>query len=155
MPCVFMWLLPVRSHAIHHGVVLQEQALPHLEGRMSIPLRQPGYRVEVLDKSMRVWPHPHQEWESWGRCAATLNIFGYFYVAHRPQLGGASRRKQKRSVDELDTSIVAQRFIVVKSHTSENPFSNASVPSTDLLLLLPEGVHNSSPYRTVSFSHKF
>ena len=69
MPRVFMWLLPVRLHAVHHGVVLQGQALLPLEGRTSIHPCHPGHCLAVPDKSIRVWPRPHQGWESWGRCA--------------------------------------------------------------------------------------
>ena len=69
------WLLPVRSHAVHHGAMLQGQALLHQEGRTSIHLRHPRYCLAVPDKSIRVRPHAHQGWESWGRCAAAQHTF--------------------------------------------------------------------------------
>ena len=47
MPRAFTWLLPLRSHAVHHGVVLQGQALLYREGQASIHPHQPGYRQKA------------------------------------------------------------------------------------------------------------
>ena len=54
----FMWQLPVRLHVVHHGVVLQGQALLHWERWVSIHLCQSGNSVTVPDESMRTRLHP-------------------------------------------------------------------------------------------------
>ena len=59
MPYVLTQLLPVRLHGVHHGVVLEGQALLHQEGRVSIHPCQPGHSLAVPDWFVRVQPHPH------------------------------------------------------------------------------------------------
>ena len=65
------WLLGhvpllARSHAAHRSVVLQGQALPHLEGRASIHSRQPRYSLAVPDEPSKFVP------TCWGRSGGSV-----------------------------------------------------------------------------------
>ena len=110
MPCVFTWLLSVRLHAVHHGVVLQGQALLHLEGQRSIHPRQPRYRRAVLDECMRVWPHPHQGWESWGRCATAQHTSG-----------APSTLRNCRLCGDCCTYCMGTACVLLHTHTTSGP----------------------------------
>ena len=72
MPCVVTRLQPVRSHAVHYGVMLQGQALLHLEGQASIHPCQPRYYLGRMRYCLRsfgcfsLWgqfqPHEYGAW---------------------------------------------------------------------------------------------